>query len=169
MGLLHQSAGGGRRGGGDVTSRPRIERPGQATGRVDLWGASLAVAFLAGLTYALIEAPTRGWSDPAVLFGLAVTVLAGPAFLLVERRSSHPMLPLELFRSRQFSGANGVTFAVYGALGGALFLLPVELQLVADYTPLAVGSGSAPLDASSCSRSRPVRASSRRASGRGCR
>ncbi len=129
-----------------VTSRlvPESRDPA-ADGRVDAWGASLAVAFLAGLTYALIEAPTRGWSDPAVLGGLALTVLAGPAFLLVERRSSHPMLPLELFRSRQFSGANGVTFAVYGALGGALFLLPVELQLVAHYTPLESGLALFPL------------------------
>ncbi len=129
-----------------VTTRHVPESSDPASrGRVDLWGASLAVAFLAGSTYALIEAPTRGWSDPAVLFGLAVTVLAGPAFLLVERRSSHPMLPLELFRSRQFSGANGVTFAVYGALGGALFLLPVELQLVAHYTPLQSGLALLPL------------------------
>ena len=129
-----------------VTSRHVPEsRDPAADGRVDVWGASLAVAFLAGLTYALIEAPTRGWSDPAVLGGLALTALAGPVFVLVERRSSHPMLPLELFRSRQFSGANGVTFAVYGALGGALFLLPVELQLVAHYTPLESGLALFPL------------------------
>jgi EmrB/QacA subfamily drug resistance transporter len=112
---------------------------------IDMWGASLAVAFLAGSTYALIEGPTRGWSDPAVLFGIAVAILAGPCFLLVEWRSSHPMLPLRLFRSRQFSGANGVTFVVYGALGGALFLLPVELQLVAHYTPLESGLALLPL------------------------
>ena len=55
------------------------------------------------------------------------------------------MLPLELFRSRQFSGANAVTFAVYGALGGALFLLPIELQLVAHYSPLASGLALLPV------------------------
>ena len=55
------------------------------------------------------------------------------------------MLPLELFRSRQFSGANGVTFAVYGALGGALFLLPVELQIVKGYSPLASGLALLPV------------------------
>ncbi len=80
-----------------------------------------------------------------MLGGLAVAALAGPAFVVVEHRSSHPMLPLGLFRSRQFSGANGVTFAVYGALGGALFLLPVELQLVAHYTPLESGLALLPL------------------------
>ena len=55
------------------------------------------------------------------------------------------MLPLNLFRSRQFSGANGVTFAVYGALGGALFLLPVELQIVKGYSPLEAGLSLLPL------------------------
>jgi EmrB/QacA subfamily drug resistance transporter len=116
-----------------------------ATGRVDTVGAALAVVFLAGLTYGLIEAPTRGWSSPAVVACLVVAALAGPAFLLVEHRRAHPMLPLTLFRSRQFSGANGVTFVVYGALGGALFLLPVELQLVKGYTPLESGVALLPL------------------------
>jgi EmrB/QacA subfamily drug resistance transporter len=120
-------------------------RDPQSGRHVDAWGASLAVAFLAGLTYALIEAPTRGWSDPAVLSGLVVAALAGPAFVVVERRTAQPMLPLRLFRSRQFSGANGVTFVVYGGLGGALFLLPIELQLVAHYTPLQSGLALLPL------------------------
>ena len=74
------------------------------------------------------------WSSPRV---------AGPAFLVVEHASAHPMLPLGLFRTRQFSGANAVTFVVYGALGGALFLLPVELQLVAHYSPARVRAGPA--------------------------
>ena len=68
-----------------------------------------------------------------------------PAFLLVEHASAHPMLPLGVFRTRQFSGANAVTFIVYGALGGALFLLPVELQLVAHYSPLESGLALLPV------------------------
>ncbi len=116
-----------------------------ATGRVDTVGAALAVIFLAGLTYGLIEAPTRGWSSPAVLACLAIAVVAAPTFYVVEQRRAHPMLPLKLFRSRQFSGANGVTFAVYGALGGALFLLPVELQIVKGYSPLESGIALLPL------------------------
>ena len=71
--------------------------------------------------------------------------MTAPAFLLVEHRRAHPMLPLGLFRARQFSGANAVTFAVYGALGGALFLLPVELQIVAHYSPLASGLALLPV------------------------
>jgi EmrB/QacA subfamily drug resistance transporter len=116
-----------------------------ATGRVDTAGATLAVVFLAGLTYGLIEAPTHGWSSPGVVICLVLAALAAPAFLVAEHRRAQPMLPLTLFRSRQFSGANGVTFAVYGALGGALFLLPVELQIVKGYTPLESGIALLPL------------------------
>jgi len=102
------------------------------------------VLFLAGLTYGLIEAPT-GWTNPAVLVSLLVAALTAPAFLVVEHRRANPMLPLGVFRSRQFSGANAVTFAVYGALGGALFLLPVELQLVVNYSPLQSGLALLPV------------------------
>ncbi|MGO9853847.1 MAG: MFS transporter [Acidimicrobiales bacterium] len=120
-------------------------RDPSSTGRIDATGAALAAAFLAGLTYGLIEAPTRGWSSPAVVAGLVLAAVAAPAFLVVEHRQARPMLPLELFRVRQFSGANAVTFAVYGALGGALFLLPIELQLVAHYSPLDSGLALLPL------------------------
>ncbi len=114
-------------------------------GHVDAVGAGLAVLFLAGLTYGLIEAPSHGWTSPAVLAGLVLAAVMGPAFVLVEHASAHPMLPLGLFRTRQFSGANAVTFIVYGALGGALFLLPVELQLVVHYSPLASGLALLPV------------------------
>ena len=114
-------------------------------GRVDTVGATLAVIFLAGVTYALIEGPTRGWSNTLVVVALVLAVLAAPAFFVVEHRVADPMLPLDLFRSRQFSGANGVTFIVYGALGGALFLLPVELQIVEHYSPLDSGLALLPV------------------------
>ena len=129
-----------------ITARHVPEsRDPTSVARIDGIGAALAVVFLAGLTYGLIEAPTRGWSSPPVVASLAVAAVAAPAFLIVEHRRAHPMLPLGLFRSRQFSGANGVTFAVYGALGGALFLLPIELQIVNGYTPLASGLALLPV------------------------
>ena len=95
---------------------------------------------------------------------LVVAAVTAPAFLVVEHRRTHPMLPLELFRSRQFSGANGVTFAVYGALGGALFLLPVELQIVKAYSPLESGVALLPADARHADPLRPLRARCRRGS-----
>jgi len=129
-----------------ITARHVPEsRDPSAAGHVDWRGAALAVLFLAGLTYGLIEAPSHGWASPAVLTGLVVAALAGPAFLMVERASAHPMLQLGLFRSRQFTSSNAVTFIVYGGLAGALFLLPVELQLVSHYSPLEAGSALLPV------------------------
>jgi EmrB/QacA subfamily drug resistance transporter len=116
-------------------------------GRLDGVGAALAVLFLAGLTYALIEGPTHGWTSPVVLGGLVVAGVTGPAFLLLEHRERHPMLPLDIFLSRQFSGTNAVTFVVYGALGAALFLLPIVLQIVSHYSPLRSGLALLPLTA----------------------
>jgi EmrB/QacA subfamily drug resistance transporter len=114
-------------------------------GRLDVVGATLGVVFLGGISYALIQGPTRGWSNPLVVTALVLTALSGPAFLVAEKRLANPMLPLDLFRSRQFTGANAVTFVVYGALGGALFLVPVELQVVAHYTPLESGLALLPM------------------------
>ena len=62
----------------------------------------------------------------------------------VERRSRHPLVPLDMFASRTFSIANGLTFLVYGALGAAFFLLPIELQIVAGFSPIASGAALVP-------------------------
>jgi EmrB/QacA subfamily drug resistance transporter len=123
-----------------ITARHVPEsRDPQASGRIDVSGAVLAVLWLTGATYALIEGPTKGWTSPVVVVGLVVAVAGLVVFLRTESVVRHPMLPLGLFRARQFSAANGVTFIIYGALGGALFLLPVERQVVSGYTPLEAG------------------------------
>lgn len=116
-----------------------------ATGRLDVVGAAVAVAGLAGLTYGLIEGPSRGWTVPAVLVCLVVAGLAVPAFLATETRAVNPMLPLALFRRRQFCAVNGVTFVMYGALSGAMFLLPTQLQVVSGYSPLEAGLALLPV------------------------
>lgn len=121
-------------------SRDRRAAPG-----VDFPGAALAALGLAGIIYALTGAQERGWAAPAVLLAGSGGVLALAAFLLVERRSPHPMLPLEVFGSRQFSATNLVTFILYGALGGALFLLPIQLQRVLGLTPLSSGAALLPV------------------------
>jgi EmrB/QacA subfamily drug resistance transporter len=111
----------------------------EATGSLDVAGAVVGVIALAALTYGLIEGPSRGWTSPAVLVCLVATVLAIPTFLATERRAANPMLPLALFRRRQFCAVNGVTFVMYGALSGAMFLIPTELQVVSGYSPLEAG------------------------------
>jgi EmrB/QacA subfamily drug resistance transporter len=115
-------------------------------GRLDFRGAGLAALGLAGITYALIEGPGSGMSATAGVAG-AVGVLGLAAFLQAERRARNPMMPLGLFASRQFSAANAVTFVVYAALGGMLFLLVAFLQVSLDYSPLAAGAATLPLTA----------------------
>lgn len=111
----------------------------------DLAGALAAVLGLGGVTFALIEAPARGATSAAVLAASAVGALALVAFVLVERRRRSPMLPLDIFSSRQFTFANAVTFVVYGALGGVFFLLVVHLQGSLGYSPLEAGAASLPV------------------------
>jgi EmrB/QacA subfamily drug resistance transporter len=119
-------------------------RDPMTAGRLDLSGAVLAALGLAGTTYALIEAPGQG-ASAAILVTAIGGVLALIAFFVGEHRSANPMLPLEIFRSRQFSAANGVTFVVYAALGGFFFLLVAFLQISLGYTPIEAGAASLPV------------------------
>jgi EmrB/QacA subfamily drug resistance transporter len=109
--------------------------------RFDVAGALLAAIALAGLTYALTGASDRVAAMAAGVVGLAVLT----AFLLVERRSTAPMLPLQLFGSRPFSVANVGSFLAYGGLAGVFFLLPIQLQVTAGYSALAAGMSVLPL------------------------
>ncbi|CAN5453720.1 MFS transporter [soil metagenome] len=112
------------------TKDPTIE------GRLDLLGAVLGAAGLAAITYGFIER-----SFPIGGAGAALFV----AFLVAEARQPHPMLSLSVFRSRQFSAANGVTFVLYGGLGMALFLVGLVLQETMGYSPLAAGTATLPI------------------------
>lgn len=111
---------------------------------LDWQGALLATFALGLLVFGLIESSGRGWKDPAV-FGTALAGLALLALFIVwEARSLSPMMPLPLFRSRNFSGANCVTLFLYTALGGALFFLPFNLIQVQGYSPTAAGASLLP-------------------------
>jgi EmrB/QacA subfamily drug resistance transporter len=123
---------------------PESRDPG-ATGRIDELGALTGVVFLTGITFAFIEAPSLGWSSPSVIAMTAVGVVGLALFLLRELRAPNPMLPLGIFRVRQFAATNAVTFIVYAALTGATFLLPVSLQVVSGYSPLESGLALLPL------------------------
>jgi EmrB/QacA subfamily drug resistance transporter len=116
-----------------------------ATGRLDIVGGVLVTTGLIGLTYGLIEGPAVGWTKPAPLAALIAGCVLLAAFVVWEYRTPAPMMPLSLFRSAQFSAANVVTFAVYGALGGALFLLPIQLEQVSGYTALQAGVSLLPV------------------------
>jgi EmrB/QacA subfamily drug resistance transporter len=110
----------------------------------DISGAVLGALGLGALTWALIAAGEMGLSS-AVFAAGATGVFALIAFLFVERSARAPLVPLELFASRQFTGVNMVTFVVYGGMAGLFFLLVVYLQQVAGYPPLLAGTALTPV------------------------
>ena len=124
-----------------ITARHVPEsRDPQAGTTLDWPGALLACTGLAALVYALIAAATRGWTDERVIGGLAAGAAGLGAFLFTELRSREPMMPLELFRARTFSGINLLTLLLYGALGGAFFFLPFLLIQARGYSATATGA-----------------------------
>jgi EmrB/QacA subfamily drug resistance transporter len=112
--------------------------------KIDWAGAALAAAGLAALVYGLIESSRVGFADRSVVIVLIGAVVLLGAFLVLEKRCAQPMLPLGLFRSRTFGGANLLTFLLYAALGGTLFFLPLNLIQVQHYSATAAGAALLP-------------------------
>src|SRR5437764_6507738 len=108
--------------------------------RVDWLGAILAATGLGALVYGLIESSRLGFSDRSVVIVLIAAGVLLIVFLFVEARISQPMLPLTLFRVRTFTGVNLLTFLLYGALGGTLFFLPLNLIQIQHYSATAAGA-----------------------------
>ncbi|MEJ7826519.1 MAG: MFS transporter, partial [Solirubrobacteraceae bacterium] len=122
-----------------LIARAVPECPGDRTHRIDFPGAVLCALGLAGPVYALIQQPTLGWSDPQVSFPLLAGIGACGAFIAYERRAPDPMLPPAIFRSRDFTVANLVTFTFYAGLGAATFFVAIFLQQVAGYSAFEAG------------------------------
>jgi EmrB/QacA subfamily drug resistance transporter len=112
---------------------------------VDFVGAGLCVAGLGSLVFGFIEQPRRGWGDPAVPGTIAAGAACLVAFVLWEMRHPAPMLPLGLFKRRNFSVANIETFAVYGGLSAWGFFLALFLQQLCGYSPLQAGLATLPV------------------------
>jgi len=119
-------------------------RDEQDNGRPDLVGALLATLGLGGITFGLIESSRLGWTNPLVPGSLLTGAAALAGFLAVEARVKDPMMPLSLFRSRTFAGANLLTLWLYAAMGGALFFLPFNLIQVHRYSATAAGAALLP-------------------------
>ncbi|MFD5738475.1 MFS transporter [Streptomyces massasporeus] len=113
----------------------------RAQGRFDVLGAVLGALALALVTYALIEAGEGGL---VVVVSAVAGLAAAVAFVVVERRRPDPMMPLDIFASRQFTAVNLVTLCVYAALGGFFFLAALQLQVVVGYSALAAGTALLP-------------------------
>jgi EmrB/QacA subfamily drug resistance transporter len=112
--------------------------------RLDLIGACIATTGLGLLVFGLIEAGARGLGHPLVMGALLGGALGLAGFVLYERRARHPMMPLALFRSRAFTGANLLTLLLYAGLGGAMFFLPFNLMQVQGYSATAAGAAALP-------------------------
>jgi EmrB/QacA subfamily drug resistance transporter len=121
-------------------------RDEHAGAHLDVAGSALLTIGLAGVVYMLIEGPGHHWPTLAVALGV-VGVVSLALFLIVEARKENPMVPLGIFKSQQFSGANAVTFAVYAALGTVTFLLVVHLQTDLGYSALEAGASLLPITA----------------------
>jgi EmrB/QacA subfamily drug resistance transporter len=125
------------------THVPETRNPSQQ-GPPDWIGAALATLALGAIVYGLLSASSRGWGDALVLGALALGVVSAWAFWIAEQRARAPMLPLSLFRSRNFTGANLLTLLLYAALGGGLYFLPLNLIQVQQHSTTAAGAALLP-------------------------
>ncbi|MEP6718999.1 MAG: MFS transporter [bacterium] len=119
-------------------------RDAETTGRIDIKGALLATIGLGGVVYGLIESSRAGFLEWRVIAAVATGALSLAAFVFVETRVKSPMLPLKLFRSRNFAGTNILTLLLYFALGGALFFFTLNLIQVQGFSPTAAGAALLP-------------------------
>ena len=113
--------------------------------QVDWLGAIVATLGLAGLVYGFLESTGLGWADPRVWGSLIFGVVSIGLFLFVEKRVAAPMVPLGLFNSRSFSGANLLTLFLYAALGAFLFVYPLDLIQIQKYSATKTGAASLPM------------------------
>jgi EmrB/QacA subfamily drug resistance transporter len=121
------------------------ENPRVTSGRIDWIGALLTILGLGGLVYGLLESVNLGWTNPMVLGSLILGFGGLITFILVEARVASPLVPLTLFRSTTFSGANLLTLFLYAAIGIFFFLFPLNLIQVQKYSPTAAGSATLPM------------------------
>lgn len=128
---------------GIVVKVPESRNP--TAGKLDIWGAVLVTLGLAGITYGFIESPKYGLGSYKIMTALIVGGLALIAFVILQKYKKNPMMPLNLFKSSTFSGANLLTLFVYGALGGAGFFLPLNLIQVQGYSEIYAGMAMLPI------------------------
>lgn len=115
------------------------------SGKVDWFGSGAAILSLAGLVYGFLESATLGWTNPRVYGSLVLGTVSILFFIFIEKRAADPMMPLDLFKSLSFSGANLLTFFLYAAVGIFFFLFPLNLIQVQGYSATATGAASMPM------------------------
>jgi EmrB/QacA subfamily drug resistance transporter len=126
-----------------IVSVPETRDPNAARG-LDVIGAGLGVATLAGATWALTESGPRGWSDPTVIAGAILAVLGAIAFVYRMLHAADPLVPPALFRRREFTVTNLATVLLYSSIGVSFFLVAYELQVAAGWSGLQAGTALLP-------------------------
>ena len=139
-----------------IAARKIPETRNASAGRLDLPGAFAATLGFAALVFGLVEAPVAGWASPRVWAPLAGGAAALAVLVRIEAKSSHPMVPLRLFRIRNFAGANLLTLFLYAALAATFFLLPFELIQARGFSPSRAGAAILPLIVLMSTLSRPA-------------
>jgi EmrB/QacA subfamily drug resistance transporter len=119
-------------------------RDEEDAGKIDFLGAALATFALGSVVFGLIESSRLGFHSATVIASLVGGMVLGIIFVFIESRLRTPMMPLQLFRSRNFTGANLLTLFLYSALSGTLFFLPLNLIQVQKYSATAAGAASLP-------------------------
>jgi EmrB/QacA subfamily drug resistance transporter len=120
-------------------------RDTSTSGTADWPGALAGAAALAAITYAILVLPGAGVTSPRFTAAAVLAAASSAAFVVTERRGSHPMLPPAIFAPAQFRAANAVTFVVNGALGGFAFVFIPALEIIAGYSPVLAGSALVPV------------------------
>jgi EmrB/QacA subfamily drug resistance transporter len=110
-----------------------------STPPVDVGGLALSTVAIGTLVFTIIEAPERGWTDPATIGGFALAAAVAAVFVAWERRRAHPMLDVSLFRNLRFSAASGSIMVIFFALAGFIFLITQYFQFLKGYAPLSTG------------------------------
>lgn len=127
-----------------ISARRVPESRDEAAGRLDIAGALTVTGGLGALTWGLLESSDGGFAQPTILAAIGAGTILLARFVLLESRSPSPMVPLRLFRSGTFAGANLLTLFLYAALSGSLFFLPLDLIQVHDYSATAAGAALMP-------------------------
>jgi len=127
-----------------VVRRVPESRNEEESRKLDFLGAALATLSLGAIVYGLIESSRLGLQNPIVVGALIAGTIIFGAFILVEARVQHPMMPLTLFSSRNFAGANMLTLFLYASLAGTLFFMPLNLIQVQGYSATAAGAATLP-------------------------
>lgn len=128
-----------------LLAKLKLDESSDQRAKVDIIGATLGIIGLGGTVFALIEQPHLGLAHPLIVSTFLIGVISLVAFMFYEKRSTHPMMPLDLFRVRNFSVGNLATFAIYAGLAVASFIISIFVQQVGGYSATAAGFALIPV------------------------